>query len=109
MPKVSQLTILPKQVPIDWFDPTYWNEFLTVRERANYIKNGTSVALPHKDFCTTWTDCEKWKNMSRKEFMTEYGDAVLAEYKLPTQEELEQLEQWDEDEDEGDSGDDDEE
>jgi hypothetical protein len=28
--------------------------------------------------------------------MAKYGNAVLAEYKLPTEEELEQLEQWDE-------------
>ncbi|KAF8218567.1 hypothetical protein L208DRAFT_1486018 [Tricholoma matsutake] len=25
MPKLSELTALPKKVPLDWFDPIYWN------------------------------------------------------------------------------------
>jgi hypothetical protein len=95
MPKLSELTALPKKVPIDWFDPIYWNN-LSIHEHAQYIKNGTYVALPSVELCTTWDECEKWKNMPEKEFMAKYGDAVQAEYKVPMADELEQLEQQDE-------------
>jgi hypothetical protein len=98
MPKVSELMTLPKQVPIDWFDPIYWNIHLTVRERAHYVWDGAYIALPNAELCASWMECAKWKNLSTKEFMEKYGNAVLAEYNLPTEEEIEQLEEWDENE-----------
>ena len=109
MPRPSELTALPKAVPIDWFDPTYWNEHLTLREHADYIQEGVYVALPKAELCGTWSVCGGWKNLPVAEFMEKYGNEVLAQYKLPTQEEIEQLDQYDEDEDEGeqeDGGDD---
>ena len=99
MPKLSELTALPKKVPIDWFDPVYWNN-LSIRERAQYVKNGTYVALPTAELCASWDECEKWKSMQEKEFMAKYGDEVQAEYKLPTPYELERLEQQDDKDDE---------
>lgn len=107
MSKKSELTAQPKQIPIDWFDPTYWNNCLTVRERANYIEGGTCVALPMPEFCGTWEQCAVWKNLPEKEFMATYGDAVLKQYNLPTEEELEQLKRYEDDNDEEDDEDDD--
>lgn len=99
MPKLSELTALPKDVPIDWFDPIYWNN-LTIRERAQYMKEDTYIALPPAELCTTWAECDKWKNMPQKEFMAKYGDEVLAEYNLPTPAELERLKKGDEEDEE---------
>ncbi|KAF9455477.1 hypothetical protein BDZ94DRAFT_1366458 [Collybia nuda] len=84
-----------RMVPIDWFDPTYWNTYLTVRERANYIQDGIYVALPMEEFCDSWGACVAWKNLPAKEFMATYGDNVLKQYNIPTKEEMEQLEEWD--------------
>lgn len=98
MPQQSELTVLPKKVPIDWFDPIYWNS-LTVHERAEYSQGGTPVvALPLEQFCETWELCNQWKNLPREVFMEKYGNAVLSQYNLPTPEELAQLEEWDEEE-----------
>ncbi|RDB22349.1 hypothetical protein Hypma_010544 [Hypsizygus marmoreus] len=94
MPKPSALTVRPQQVPIDWFEPTYWNTVLTVRERLDYIQDGTYVALPKEEFCQTWAQCAAWKNLPLKEFMATYGNEVLKEYQMPTEEEIEQLERW---------------
>ncbi|KAF8062515.1 hypothetical protein FPV67DRAFT_1703383 [Lyophyllum atratum] len=91
MPQLSELTTLPKKVPIDWFDPTYWNNTLTVRERADYIAKGIFIALPLPEFCETWEQCAKWKNLSEADFMLTYGNAVLDKYNIPTDEELEHL------------------
>lgn len=98
--KVSRLTKLPKKVPIDWFEPAFWNNSLTLRERASYIEDGIHVALPLEEFCRTWEKCTEWKNLSDKEFMEKYGDNVLKDYKIPTPEELEQLEKLEEEEEE---------
>lgn len=96
MPKQSKLLALPKAVPIDWFDPIYWNEHLTLCERANYTQDGNLVALPRDpELYSTWSACAAWKNLPVKEFMEKYGNDVLAQYKLPTEEELEQLDQYD--------------
>lgn len=99
MPQESELTAQPKQVPIDWFDPTYWNTCLTVRERADYIEGGVCIALPMPEFCGTWEQCAVWKNLPEKEFMATYGDTVLKQYNLPTEEELKQLEEYENEED----------
>jgi hypothetical protein len=97
MPKQSKLLALPKSVPIDWFDPIYWNEHLTLCEHANYTQDGNMhVALPHNpELYSTWSACVAWKNLPVKEFMEKYGNDVLTQYNLPTEEELEQLDQYD--------------
>jgi hypothetical protein len=100
MPHISELTTLPKSVPIDWFDPTYWNTTLTVRERADYLKKGVRIALPLPEYCNTWEACAKWKNLPEKEFMLTYGNAVLEQYDIPTAEELAQLDSYNEESEE---------
>lgn len=87
-PQPSNLTSIPEHVPIDWFSPTYWNYELTVHDRIKYIGDGpVSVALPLEEHCGTWADCKQWKNLSEEEFMASYGNAVLALYDMPTDEE----------------------
>ncbi|KAF9456497.1 hypothetical protein BDZ94DRAFT_1347540, partial [Collybia nuda] len=88
--KPSTLTALLKNVPIDWFDPEYWNT-LTVKECMDYILDGVRVALPLEEYCKTWAQCDAWKNLPEKEFMHCYGKFVLEKYKLPTKAEMEQL------------------
>lgn len=79
---------LPTEVPIDYFSPEFFNS-LTVRERASYMDNG--VALPTAEHCQTWKQIQEWKGLTPKEFMARYGDAKLALYELPTEDELAQL------------------
>ncbi|KAJ7458409.1 hypothetical protein B0H11DRAFT_2243109 [Mycena galericulata] len=90
---------LPTKVPIDYFSHEFFNR-MSVRQRASYMNNG--VALPTADLCQQWDDIEKWKGLTREEFMTKYGKAKLALYKLPTEAELARLEQskGDDDDDE---------
>ena len=68
-----------------------------MRERIEYLQQGASIriGLPAEELCGTWEDCIKWKNLPEDDFMTEYGDAVLAEYSIPTPEEIERIEQYD--------------
>ena len=105
----SQIPTLPKSVPIDWFDPDYWNNTLTVRERADIIKDGKRIALPKAEHCQTMEQCRKWKNLSEDEFWQKYGEDVLAQYAMPTEKELELLRKgdWEKDEDEDEAEEDD--
>ncbi|KAJ3900014.1 hypothetical protein F5879DRAFT_1056479 [Lentinula edodes] len=95
----SLLTQTPKDVPIDFFDPEYFNNFLSVKERAHYAHNG--VALPLEEHCIN-TRIDLWKNLPEDEFMQVYGNAVLAQYKIPSQEELDQLDEYELDESDSD-------
>ncbi|KAK7036972.1 hypothetical protein R3P38DRAFT_3182983 [Favolaschia claudopus] len=79
----SDLSIqIPKQAPIDCFDPERFNDF-PAETRFRYAKYG--VALPllehHKR-----TD---WKTMSKAVFMEKYGNDVLKQYSIPSAEEME--------------------
>lgn len=90
------MTALPKNVPLDWFSPDFWNNELTLRERVDIIGRDRSnliVALPKEEFCT-WEHHRKWKTLSDSDFMQQFGNVVLDEYEIPTEEEIEQLEQW---------------
>ncbi|KAJ3979403.1 hypothetical protein F5890DRAFT_1421395, partial [Lentinula detonsa] len=93
--KVAVLFHTLDNVPIDFFDPDYFNNFFSVKERAHYAENG--VALPSEEHCES-TSIDIWKNMSEAKFMETYGNEVLAQYKVPTKEEIEQLDEY-EDED----------
>ncbi|KAJ7032134.1 hypothetical protein C8F04DRAFT_1185374 [Mycena alexandri] len=72
--------ILPDNVPIDYFTPEFFNA-LTLKERARYAH-------------------EEWKTMGKKEFMEMYGDDVLAQYDVPTQEEIDEIPESDVEDDE---------
>jgi hypothetical protein len=80
-------------VPIDWFQPEYWNA-LTVGERADFMTGGIKVALPLAEHCDTWEKCREWKNLPEEQFMEKYGNVVLAQYEMPTDEEIEQFKRW---------------
>jgi len=95
-PLESELFALPKFIPIDWFDPGYWNTVLTVCECLDYIEHGIRIGLPLVGHCQTWEQCSLWKNLPEEEFMERYGNAVLEQYKMPSKEEIEQLRQWEE-------------
>lgn len=79
-----------------------------MRERIEYLQQGgrIQIALPAEEFCDTWEKCIGWKNLPEDEFMEKYGDEVLAQYKIPTEEEIVQVQLWDEDENENASDDD---
>ncbi|KAG6913893.1 hypothetical protein DXG01_003672 [Tephrocybe rancida] len=97
MPQPSERTAIPQAVPIDWFDPEYFNHTLTLREQAQLVKHGVRVALPTADLCATWEQCSVWKNLSDSDFMLQYGNTVLADYNLPTEEDLKRLEEFEND------------
>jgi hypothetical protein len=93
--------ILPVGVPIDFFDPHFYNNELDIQEKAMYVKTG--VAFPLAQFCND-ANVDKWGKLSAAEFMKQYGNDVLAQYKLPTPEELAALGK--DKDDGGDDGDD---
>jgi hypothetical protein len=95
-PKSSELSTLPKEVPIDWFDPVYWNTVLTVRDQLEYLSGGIRIALPAAQHCDEWDKCAEWKNLSCREFFDKYSKEVLKDYNIPTEEEVEQFENWEE-------------
>ncbi|KAG6904703.1 hypothetical protein DXG01_007800 [Tephrocybe rancida] len=93
MPQQSILTRMPKDVPIDWFDPTFFSDELTLCERVNLIKGGVVVALPLPQYCDEWSSCNAWKKMDDNSFMERYGKDVLAMYHIPTEEEVKHVEE----------------
>lgn len=89
-------TILPPDVPVDYFTPEFFNA-LTVKERARYVNTG--VAFPLEEFAFDEAH-EDWKKMGKREFMEMYGNDVLEYYNLPTQEEIDALPKSDAEDDE---------
>lgn len=87
---------MPADVPIDYFTPEFFNA-LTLKERARYVNTG--VAFPLADFAFDEAHVE-WKTMGKKDFMEKYGDDVLAQYDVPTQEEMDTIPDSDVDDDE---------
>ncbi|KAJ7498434.1 hypothetical protein B0H11DRAFT_1800815 [Mycena galericulata] len=77
--------ILPVGVPIDFWDPRFYNEELDIQEKAMYIRTG--VAFPLPQFCNN-DNVADWIKMPAKEFMRKYGNDVLAQYNIPTAEQL---------------------
>ncbi|KAJ7138710.1 hypothetical protein C8R43DRAFT_1131881 [Mycena crocata] len=72
---------LPKNVPIDFFSPSFFNS-LPAHQREIYMGNG--VTLPTAEFCQSWKDILAWKDLGEAEFMNQFGNAKLALYNLPT-------------------------
>ncbi|KAF7377052.1 hypothetical protein MSAN_00123300 [Mycena sanguinolenta] len=71
----------PTKVPLDYFSPSEFND-LPAKARFNYVKNG--VALPLVQFL----DNKDWKTMDKSSFMEKYGNQVLKQYDIPTEEEM---------------------
>ncbi|KAJ6589314.1 hypothetical protein B0H19DRAFT_1058339 [Mycena capillaripes] len=101
-PSSTLSRILPVGVPIDFWDPQFYNNDLDIREKAMYV--GTGVAFPLAQLCTN-EHVDKWAKLPAKEFMAKFGKDVLAQYKLPTPEEIAAL-GLDNDSDEDNEGDD---
>ncbi|KAE9397510.1 hypothetical protein BT96DRAFT_71109 [Gymnopus androsaceus JB14] len=87
--------------------PWYYNNVLTLRERAVYMNNG--VALPMPQHCQSEADIRRWKKLNTKKFMEEYGNEVLDQYDIPTEEELERLDRNEDTDNEADEDDEDDE
>ena len=79
---------------------------MTVRERADFIKDGYTVALPLAEHCDTWEKISQWKNLPGNEFMARYGNSVLMQYSMPTDTEIARLEECDADEEDEDEDED---
>ncbi|KIK53669.1 hypothetical protein GYMLUDRAFT_250257 [Collybiopsis luxurians FD-317 M1] len=78
----QSLPCLPMDVPIDYFSPDYFNNFLSAKLHAHYAANG--VALPLEQHCQVQGEVESWKNMKEEEFMEAYGNAVFVVKLLTT-------------------------
>ncbi|KAJ6591802.1 hypothetical protein DFH09DRAFT_907103 [Mycena vulgaris] len=72
-------------VPLDWFDPEYFNA-MPAAMRHTYENKG-AIALPLEQHLTK----NDWKNMDEATFMKKYGNDVLALYELPIAEEMAQM------------------
>ncbi|KAJ7828803.1 hypothetical protein B0H13DRAFT_2372934 [Mycena leptocephala] len=81
-PSSALSRVLPVGVPIDFWDPKFYNEELDVQEKVMYINTG--VAFP----------------LGNEGVHGKYGNEVLAQYNLPTPEEIAAL-GLDKDSDEG--------
>ncbi|KAJ7810196.1 hypothetical protein B0H13DRAFT_1667623, partial [Mycena leptocephala] len=79
---------------IDYFSPKFFND-LSVWDRASYMDNG--IALPLEEHCQTWEAIQQWRSLSTADFMARYGNAKLALYNIPTEDELAMLASMDED------------
>lgn len=79
--------------PLDWYDPHYFNNVMTLAERYDVVKDGVVIALPPIEYCTQdrWED---WRGLSRKDFMKKFGKAEKRKYNLPTEEDIELLEAY---------------
>ncbi|KAL1659019.1 hypothetical protein GGF50DRAFT_92225 [Schizophyllum commune] len=95
--KPSQIPALPMNVPIDWYEPNVWNSW-SLRERANFIAaqpgKVPAVALPPAHVCATFTSVNDYAKACRDpQFMEKYGNNVVADYVIPTDEEIQHLEE----------------
>ncbi|KAJ7729881.1 hypothetical protein B0H14DRAFT_3169164 [Mycena olivaceomarginata] len=77
-------TILPADIPIDFFSPEFYNA-LTVKERTRYVDTGVAFPLAAIAFDSVHA---AWKTMGKKEFMEKYGYDVLEQYNIPSAEEV---------------------
>jgi len=80
-----------------------------VGEHAEYMARGIEVALPLPEHCQTWDQCREWKRLGKAEFMQKYGNAVLAQYEMPTAEDIERYQLLQKDDTDSDEEDDDDE
>lgn len=92
-PPVSSITTFPKEVPVDFIEPNYWNNEMTVAEKYRIIKTGIKIALPPAGYLepARW---KEWKTLSDDEFMAKFGNTELEKYDMPTKEELDMLEKY---------------
>ncbi|KAK7027533.1 hypothetical protein VNI00_015167 [Paramarasmius palmivorus] len=85
-PKHSEFQRLPKSIPIDYFKPEFFNE-LSAKDRLRY-STPPIVALPADSTLFFGARRKEWKDLSHEEFMEKHGNAILNEYDLPTEGEV---------------------
>lgn len=78
---------------VDYFEPSFWNNHLSVEDKARYIRNGVYIGMPPANLCKEWTDVVKWKGLNREQMKEQYGGDVLKDYVIPTASELRQLQE----------------
>ncbi|KAJ7846584.1 hypothetical protein B0H14DRAFT_3867673 [Mycena olivaceomarginata] len=79
-PAESDLSFqMPKKVPIDYFTPSEFNDF-PAETRFKYAQYGVTLLLVVHHGNTDW------KTMDRETYMTKYGNEVLKQYNILTEE-----------------------
>jgi hypothetical protein len=73
----SDFKALPEGVPVDYFDPSFFNQLQPKLRRR--ITSGIIAFLPDIQKSFKWTDDEK---LTDQEFLDKYGQSVLAKYNL---------------------------
>ncbi|KIY46351.1 hypothetical protein FISHEDRAFT_47424, partial [Fistulina hepatica ATCC 64428] len=81
-PAPSPLRALPRGVPIDYFDPEYYS-VLSAKVRRTITSRRPKVALPPAPV-PLFEEGHPWRRMTDREFMAEYGNQILDQYRLPT-------------------------
>lgn len=79
------LTAIPRGVAVDFFCPEYFNNELSLTERASFRHQ--SVTLPpryHPDIHNHIENLVPILQLERTTFMSEYGHQTAALYKRPT-------------------------
>ncbi|KAF7296653.1 hypothetical protein HMN09_01073900 [Mycena chlorophos] len=75
------------RTPLDFFSPQYFNDVLDVEEKSRYAAHGVGMAALDD---AVWNPTKNWATMGTAEFRVKYEPAALAQYSVPTEEEMEQ-------------------
>ncbi|KLO19577.1 hypothetical protein SCHPADRAFT_885193 [Schizopora paradoxa] len=91
----SKRTKLPVGVPLDYYDPVFFNG-LTIRER-NDIANAAKfkIGLPKAELCVR-SKWGKWKGLDYETFMNLHGNEQLELYDIPTRADMRRLAEYEE-------------
>jgi hypothetical protein len=82
-PPVSILKRLPRNMPLDWFEPAYYNR-LTPAGRRRITSKTPEIALPPPPHPLLDFDAPYWEDA---EFMAQFEDDILQQYHLPDDDE----------------------
>ncbi|KDR65036.1 hypothetical protein GALMADRAFT_149045 [Galerina marginata CBS 339.88] len=83
---------MPKDVFVDYFQPSFWNGEMTLEDQVSYIRDGElQIGMPPARFCESWEEIMKWKGLSQAQIQMTYGKEVLKDYHIPTPEEIKQV------------------
>ena len=77
-PKISPFRVLPEDMPIDYFEPSFYNR-LQPRLRAR-VTNNTIALLPNVEETFRGNADER---LSDRRFNDKYGSQVLSKYNIP--------------------------
>ncbi|KLO05422.1 hypothetical protein SCHPADRAFT_797738, partial [Schizopora paradoxa] len=94
-PIPSPFTTLPVKTPLDWFDPDFWNNEMTLLQKYRVQMQGIAIALPAEELCHA-SEWHKWIKMDHAEFMQKHGLAELQKYKLLSLKQMQDMAELDE-------------